>query len=420
MIVATPPRSSTLSALFVSSTLLQIASSHALPRETKTIAVRELNVAPWPMAATPTPRSPSLRSMPEQLLQRDFNTVCGYIGGNPDFPATCLAGSHCAVDVENKAIGCCPDGGPCTGGIFTGCVDVNSPPQTELNPYVFTCTGADVCYQNQFDGGFFQFGCGESSDWATTVATTAVSRQPLDFSHVSVQLTETATLLSTPTTIGSRAKTKSTSKTTRTSSRATKTKDTTGTSETDTAASDDSTSTSTSTPDPSAPTSSGSSKAGPIAGGVVGGLAGLVLLVGLIFFFLRRRKPATSTQYITPSTEKYDSFDPRPYPPNTALLTEERGIHGEEAELRPIPRRPAEPAPQLGLDDIGLAVPLDPGYGRASDEIPLTHAQKPEAAPPLEPEDLEPYNPRRRGDGDGTSFWSQTRSESRSRGRPWV
>ncbi|KKO98570.1 hypothetical protein THAR02_09327 [Trichoderma harzianum] len=425
MIVAPPPRSSTLTALAVSSTLLQIASSHALPRETKTVAVRELNVAPWPIAAT-TP-APFLRSMPERhlLQQRDFNTVCGFIGGDPNFPATCLAGSHCAVDVENKAIGCCPDGAPCTEGIFTGCVDVNSPPQTELNPYVFTCTGADVCYQNHFDGGFFQFGCGAFSHLATTVATTAVSRSPLDFSHVSFQLTATPTLLSEPTTIGSRTGTESTSKT---SSRATKTKNTSNTSETDTATSSDSastgtsTSTSTSTPDPAAPTSSGSSKAGPIAGGVVGGLAGLALLAGLIFYFLRKRRTATPSQYITPSTEKYDNFDPRTYPPNTALLTEERGIHGDEAEMTPITPRPSQPAPQLG--ELGLAVPLDPGYGRPSDEIPLTEpAPKPSFVPPPldpEPEDDRPYNPRRRGDGDGASFWSQTRSESRSRGRPWV
>ncbi|UKZ54227.1 hypothetical protein TrVGV298_008034 [Trichoderma virens] len=428
MIVAPPPRSSSLTALVVSSTLLQIASSHALPRETKTIAVRELNVVPWPIAPTPAPRSPSFRSMPDQLLQRDFNTICGFIGGDPNFPATCLAGSHCAVDVDNKAIGCCPDGGPCTGGIFTGCVDVNSPPQTELNPYVFTCSGADVCYQNQFDGGFFQFGCGASSRLATTVATTAISRLPLDFDHVTVQLTETPTILSTPTTIGSRTGTKSSSKTTGTSSRATKTKGTSDNSETDTATSTDSTatgtstSTSTSAPDPSAPTSSGSSKAGPIAGGVIGGLAGLVLIAGLIFWFLRKKKTATPSQYIAPSTEKYDNFDPRGVPPSTALLTEERGIHAEEAELTPIAPRPSEPAPQLG--EVGLAVPLDPGYGRASDEIPLTQpAPKPSfVPPPLEPEDDgRPYNPRRRGDGDGASFWSQTRSSSRSRGQqPWV
>ncbi|PNP55441.1 hypothetical protein THARTR1_04271 [Trichoderma harzianum] len=427
MIVAPPPRSSTLTALAVSSTLLQIASSHALPRETKTVAVRELNVAPWPIAPTPAPRSPFLRSMPEHLLPRDFNTVCGYIGGNPGFPATCLAGSHCAVDVENKAIGCCPDGAPCTEGIFTGCVDVNSPPQTELNPYVFTCTGADVCYQNHFDGGFFQFGCGADSHLATTVATTAVSRSPLDFSHVSFQLTATPTLLSEPTTIGSRTGTESTSKTTSRATK-TKTKGTSDASETDTATSSDSastgtsTSTSTSTPDPAAPTSSGSSKAGPIAGGVIGGLAGLALLAGLIFYFLRKRRAAAPTQYITPSTEKYDNFDPRTYPPNTALLTEERGIHGDEAELTPITPRPSQPAPQLG--ELGLAVPLDPGYGRPSDEIPLTEsAPKPSFVPPPldpEPEDDRPYNPRRRGDGDGASFWSQTRSESRSRGRPWV
>ncbi|TFB00439.1 hypothetical protein CCMA1212_007692 [Trichoderma ghanense] len=434
MAVARRPPSSavSLTALVLSSTLLPIAASHALPRETKTVAVRELNVVPWPIA-TPAPgASPdlslSLGAVPAaDLLRRDFNTICGFIGGNADFPATCLPGSHCAVDVDNKAIGCCPDGAPCTGGIFTGCVDVNSPPQTELNPYVFTCTGADVCYRNHFDGGFFQFGCGASSALATGVATTALGRGPLDFSHVSVRLTATPTLLATPTTIGSRTGTRS-SESSSTGTRGTRTTDTsdtktastqeaTGTS-TDTSPTESSTSTS--TPEPAAPTSSGSSKTGPIVGGVVGGLAGLALLLGLIFFFLRRKKAAKPAQYIEPSTEKYNNSEPQ-YPPKTPLLTEERGIHPEGgAELTQLPRRPSEAAPQLG--EIGLAVPFSPTsqYSRPSDEIPLretTPTPKPDIAAPV---DMGPYIPRRRADGDGTSFWSQTRSESRTRGRPWV
>ncbi|KAH6608365.1 hypothetical protein Trco_001711 [Trichoderma cornu-damae] len=417
MIVAALPRPPAIAALFVASSLLQIASSHALPRETKTIAVRELSVAAWPIAATP---AAELSPGEMLMLRRDFNTVCGYIGGDPNFPATCLAGSHCAVDVENKAIGCCPDGAPCTGGIFTGCVDVNSPPQTELNPYVYTCSGAQVCYLNHFDGGYFQYGCGSASHLATTVATTAVSRLPVDFSLVSVKLTETPTLLSKPTTIGSRASTESNPRTT--ASYGTKTTSGSGSSETSvgTGLSSTSTSTSTSTPDPSAPTSSGSSKTGPIVGGVVGGLAGLVLLAGLIFWFLRRKRAAMPSQYITPSGEKYD--DSRTYPPSAALLTDERGVREYESELTPIQQRPSKPAPQLG--DMGLAVPVDPGYSRPSDEIPLTQgALKPEAGAAPEPEseaDPGPYNPRRRGAGDGTSFWSQTRTETRPRGRPWV
>ncbi|KAL6872818.1 hypothetical protein J3F83DRAFT_586648 [Trichoderma novae-zelandiae] len=437
MAVAPRPPSSavSLTALVLSSTLLQIAASHALPRETKTIAVRELSVVPWPIA-TPAPRASSdLGAMPADLLRRDFNTICGFIGGNADFPATCLAGSHCAVDVDNKAIGCCPDGGPCTGGIFTGCVDVNSPPQTELNPYVFTCTGADVCYLNHYDGGFFQFGCGASSALATGVATTALGRGPLDFSHVSVRLTATPTLLSTPTTIGSRTGTGS-SRSTSASSRGTKTTDISQTetaTSTGTASAEESTgistetspstesSTSTSTPEPAAPTSSGSSKTGPIVGGVVGGLAGLALLLGLIFFFLRRKNAAKPAQYVEPSTEKYNNSEHQ-YPPKTPLLTEERGVHPDEAELSQLPRRPSEAAPQLG--EIGLAVPFSPTseYSRPSDEIPLRQTSpRPDAAASIGPEiETGPYIPRRRADGDGTSFWSQTRSESRSRGRPWV
>ncbi|KAL7924564.1 hypothetical protein ACQKWADRAFT_286985 [Trichoderma austrokoningii] len=427
MIVAALPRSA--AALLASSTLLlQIASSHALPRETKTIAMRELNVVAWPIVAatTPAPKPPALASSPAEqllLLERGLNTICGWIGGDPNLPATCLAGSHCAADTVNKAIGCCPDQGPCTAGIFTSCVDVNSPPQTELNPYVFTCSGAQVCYLNHFEGGFSQFGCGSASQLATTVAASALSQLPLDLSRVSVHLTQTPTVLSTPTTIGSRtaSRTASSSRKTKTISGSSTSSQTDTSANTGTGTASDSTSSATSTSSPSAPTSSGKSRAGPIAGGVVGGLAGLALIAALIFYLLRKRK---ASQYITPTTEKFDSPDSRAIPPNTALLTEERGFTGFESELAPMPQRPPrpseQPAPQLG--ELGLAVPMDAGYGRPSDEIPLTEtAPRPPPEPVVEEEeDLRPYNPRRRGDGDGASFWSQTRSESRSRGRPWV
>lgn len=75
-------------------------------------------------------------------------TVCGYIGGDAALPATCAAGSHCAVNVAARVVGCCPDGRPCDRGFFTACVDRNSRPQTVRDPYVFTCDAGRVCYRN--------------------------------------------------------------------------------------------------------------------------------------------------------------------------------------------------------------------------------------------------------------------------------
>ncbi|KAF5258130.1 hypothetical protein FOXYS1_11315 [Fusarium oxysporum] len=91
----------------VISGVLNLATGHVLPQPTKTVDFYELNVLPYPLAATPAPDD-------SLLLRRQFNTVCGYLGGDPGLPATCSAGSHCVVDVDHGAVGCCPDGGSCS------------------------------------------------------------------------------------------------------------------------------------------------------------------------------------------------------------------------------------------------------------------------------------------------------------------
>uniref|UniRef100_A0A8H7TTX6 Hydrophobin n=1 Tax=Bionectria ochroleuca TaxID=29856 RepID=A0A8H7TTX6_BIOOC len=214
-------RASSLALLW---SIIPAASSHAIPLKTHTVELRELNVLLWPL--------PTVMPEANHLLGRQLNTVCGYVGGNPDLPATCSAGSHCAIDVEHGVVGCCPDGGPCTQGVYTGCVDGNSDPQTEINPYVYTCGGGNVCYQNQFDGGYHQYGCGSASDLATTVAMSASGKQTLDLTSISLEFTATATSLSEPTTLGTKSSSKSDSSTTsslKTTSSKTSSTGTTGT-----------------------------------------------------------------------------------------------------------------------------------------------------------------------------------------------
>jgi hypothetical protein len=152
--------------LFVLSGFLNFATGHVLPQPTKTVDFHEINALSYPFAATAAPDDSFLQ-------RRQFNTVCGYIGGDPGLPATCSAGSHCVVDADHGAVGCCPNAGSCTQGVFTNCVDADSGPQTEVNPYVFTCKGSNSCYKNSFDGGFFQYGCGSTSGLATKVVPTA-------------------------------------------------------------------------------------------------------------------------------------------------------------------------------------------------------------------------------------------------------
>ena len=238
--------------MLVSSAVFASASGHALPRQTMR-PTGSMDILSWPVEPTAMP------TIPAQLARRDFNTVCGYIGGNADLPATCLAGSHCVVDAEHKAVGCCPDEGDCTKGIFTGCVDENNPGRGVIDPHIFTCGVGDVCYKNTFEGGFFQYGCGSASDMATTVALTASGEAAVAYTSVSVSLRPTTTLASV--TSSDHTGPSSTSSRDSKPTGADSTKD-----------------------------DGGSSHTSAIVGGVVGGLAALVLLLALGIFLWRRNK----------------------------------------------------------------------------------------------------------------------------------
>jgi hypothetical protein len=160
-------------------------------------------------------------------------------------------------------------------------VDGNSGPQTEVNPYVFSCTGSNVCYMNVFDGGFSQFGCGTASDLAATVKNSASGATVLTRPTVSVSYTQGISTLSTPTTLGTQSSKSSTSSSSATS-------DSSSSASTDSTATADPASTSTSASGASAATDT-NYRTGAIVGGTIGGLAVLIALIGLAFFFLRRR-----------------------------------------------------------------------------------------------------------------------------------
>ncbi|KAL2190430.1 hypothetical protein L209DRAFT_677214 [Thermothelomyces heterothallicus CBS 203.75] len=273
-------------ALLLLWSILQLTDAHAvqrLPRKTPeptiTVPYRALNVAPWPLHATPPPGGDTFANRRRQL-DDTFNTVCGYINGDQNLPATCGQGSHCVVDTDHNVVGCCPNGAPsCTAGVFTGCVDGNSGPQTEVNPYIYSCTGSDVCYMNVYEGGFSQYGCGTASDLAATVQNsasgiTAVLTRPT----VSVSYTQGISTLSEPTTLGTpRSRTRSSTARTSHSSSAT-------------SASSTSSESTSSTSEPAAPPATDKSyRTGAIIGGTIGGLAVLIALGALAFFFLRRR-----------------------------------------------------------------------------------------------------------------------------------
>ncbi|KAK3400029.1 hypothetical protein B0T20DRAFT_407638 [Sordaria brevicollis] len=287
--------------LLLASLLDSTADAHVAlpPQPTVTVAHYALDVISWPLVLpTAAPLSPF------DLTKRQAgNTICGYIGGLSALPATCSAGSHCVLDTAHQVIGCCPDGAAtCTSGVFTACVDGNSGPQSEVNPYVFTCTGRQVCYKNLFEGGASQFGCGTAIDQATSVYTTANGLAgAITHSQISVPLTRTASRLSTPTTLGVVSSTSAS--TSRTSSTESSTSTTESSSSTESSISSTSTtiaSSSTASTEPSktpeAPPGKDSTKArtGAIVGGTLGGIAALALLGALVFWFLRRKRNANS------------------------------------------------------------------------------------------------------------------------------
>lgn len=302
-----------LSALLPLATTAQIIPlPRRTPAPTTTLAHHALNVVPFPLlAATPAPQNPfDLRRRQDGL-----NTVCGFIGGDSQLPATCGAGSHCVMDVDNNVVGCCPNGqATCTEGIYTGCVDGNSGPQSAVNPYVFTCQGGNVCYQNFFDGGMSMFGCGTASNLGTTVLASATLGRPSGrptgtppFSRFS------ETRISIKTVLRSTAST-------RISSSTSSSTDSSSTTSSPTSSSTSQPPSSTTTPSPTStstsapgtiPVASGSSdRLGPIIGGSLGGAAVFLALLAFALFFFRRRR-ANARQGPGPSALKTTISPPK-------------------------------------------------------------------------------------------------------------
>ncbi|KAK4189479.1 hypothetical protein QBC35DRAFT_493298 [Podospora australis] len=310
-------------AFLLVSSILDLTSAHVLqqlPRRTDapttTIPYHALTaVVSWPLRPTPPPRDLFA------LRRRQDNTICGYIDGSPDLPATCSAGSHCVLDTDANVVGCCPNGETaCTAGVFTGCVDANSGPQTEVNPYVFSCGGDSVCFKNVFEGGFSQFGCGTASDQGTVVVPSASGiSTTISYPTITASLTQSISTLSEPTTLGTLTNTDSTrtstsevssstsssassstdTSTTSTSSTSSETSTSSTSSETSTSSSSSATSSTTAaneatntdpTNAPAASPASEPNRTGAIVGGTIGGLAVLIALVALIAFLIRRRQ----------------------------------------------------------------------------------------------------------------------------------
>ncbi|GAO17769.1 hypothetical protein UVI_02006350 [Ustilaginoidea virens] len=417
-----------MAAFLLLSTSATMTAAHVLPRPTDPVDALSPGVSSWPPAPTVAFQWPNEL----ELRRRQAGTICGYIGGDPNLPATCLPGSHCAVDIEHGAIGCCPDGGSCKDGIFTGCVDRNSGPQTVADPYIFTCRGGNVCYKNVFEGGYSQYGCGSASDLATTVALSASGKPPLALTPISVDLTATPTPLPRPSSLGL--------ETTATSSGSGAPSSEGSDSETPAASSQGPKPSSTGSGD-AAPSSDGSKSrnSGAIVGGIVGGVAFLFALAAL-FFVLRKRKWSNDRRS---SKDSVDPHHPRllvpgnphfePYASrqevseagirhSNQLNAERRSSDDVCAEFRPI----GTSSPHPHHLDTEEEVPSRDGHQSGeSDRVPLTRGLDEFSRglnPALEPIDDDPdaenhspqaYPGPRRG-GQGGVLWHQNRRRSRN------
>ncbi|EWC46216.1 hypothetical protein DRE_04594 [Drechslerella stenobrocha 248] len=296
-----------------------------------------------------------LQTVVERRLRKRVDypgNVCGFVGGDVATPAICSANSVCLWDTGHGAVGCSATSGGSLA-FYTTCVDHNNNDDSGLqdSQWVFTCKGNDECYRNEYEPvngqGFTQWGCGFSS-WATTVLTQpsgvvgqvarvqltlidmpairddpSASGLPISTGESSSELpsstsdsTTSATDSASPIPSGSTG-TSSTSSS-ETSSEASSTASTTGTDSsssntittiTITTNSTSQSSTRSTTKIPSStvapppsnarpknpvPSADTSPDVGSIAGGVIGGVAGLAVIAALLFAFRKKRNDETT------------------------------------------------------------------------------------------------------------------------------
>ncbi|KAK3987200.1 hypothetical protein QBC44DRAFT_128180 [Cladorrhinum sp. PSN332] len=373
--------------LVLLSSLLDLTDAHVLqhmPRQTEapktptqTIPYHALSVISFPPLPTPPPPRDLFA-----LRRRRENTICGYINGDSAIPATCGAGSHCVLDTDSNVVGCCPNGeAVCTAGVFTDCVDESSGPQTEVNPYIFSCGGGQVCFRNIFQGGYSQFGCGSATDQGTIVMTSASGlSQALTFPTITVSYSVT--------------KTSSSSSSSSTSSSSTSTSSTSTRPSTSTSA----TSTPTSTSAPEA-ASDPANRTGAIVGGTIGGLAVLIALAALIAFLIRRRQkntrqgpgsirgrpisppkpgPGTGFTAINQDSEAYESpiSNGGPHNPNPVFLQPQQPMRSLSGQLPPISTTPM-PFQNGEVSPVNDDVSPYAGAGMAVSAIASSHTSYP-------------------------------------------
>jgi hypothetical protein len=104
--------------------------TNALPRSGP-VPTASYKSADWNPRTTSVPQS-----LTELLKRQDWNaSVCGWVNGNFNQPAACSSDEKCVYDTSHGMVGCCPQSGSCTTGVYTTCVQAA---QGALNPSILT------------------------------------------------------------------------------------------------------------------------------------------------------------------------------------------------------------------------------------------------------------------------------------------
>ncbi|KAI0398263.1 hypothetical protein F5Y17DRAFT_473445 [Xylariaceae sp. FL0594] len=235
---------------------------------TPTAEFATLNPERWEPATTPGPGRPT---SPLELRRRDesgMSAICGYSDDSLGSPAvSCGVGEFCRPDRQYAVVGCCSAANPRGCIVPTMCLDsTQSTRWSTADPLTTYCGDRDRprCVTRTYDANFFDslygasfVGCAAIAETGNIVASLAAASSGGASSTGSLStFTSTNGVLTTTVTVNV----------------------------------PDSSASPTRVPPHANGGRSSSVSPGVIAGSVVGGVAGLALIIGAVLFFLYRRK----------------------------------------------------------------------------------------------------------------------------------
>ncbi|KAI0514422.1 hypothetical protein F5B22DRAFT_240314 [Xylaria bambusicola] len=209
-----------------------------------------------------TTSAPERRPFDWELRRRDDakSAICGYSADNLNGPAiTCESGEFCRLNSILGIVGCCTETNPRGCIVPTTCLESSASAQWSGDPLTTYCSDSDRphCVTHSYEANFWEplygayyIGCAAKSATGDIVASLVSGSDPTTLSQST--FTTTDGVITTTVTVN-----------------------VPGENGSPTTAPDGTTA---------------SVNTGAIAGGVVGGVAGLALIAAAIFFFLYRRK----------------------------------------------------------------------------------------------------------------------------------